>query len=332
MSGIMNKLGLGHHDNHNNNTTATQDAARTANTVTHPGQTINTTTTTSTGPSLATDLPRNAAINPATSSLNNSSYNNSSLNNSALHTTNTMHQSANHSTLGSTMNQGLVNNNSALNTSAPYGTSTNNMTARTGAAYTGHQTATAGMVGQDQQLFTQNNRLSGDDAMTRSEEQLRVAKAQVASGVAALDKTVEIEHVERAIPVQRERIVIEREPITCNNLPNAMSGPEISEAHYETILKEDRVAATKETVPVERIRLAKQVETKVETVGADLRKEHVDLTMHSADNVKTDLARNNLHGDKFDTTARSGLAHDNTIHNSSNLHNTSSNIHNTRNI
>jgi len=118
----------------------------------------------------------------------------------------------------------------------------------------------------------------GDDAITRSEERLHVGKEQVAAGSASLDKYVTSEHVERSVPVTKERVVIEREPITEANMGAALSGPEISEAHHEVHLTEERAIASKETVPIERIRLGKQVETHEQTVGAELRKEHVDLT------------------------------------------------------
>jgi len=118
----------------------------------------------------------------------------------------------------------------------------------------------------------------GDDAITRSEERLHVGKEQMAAGSASLDKYVTSEHVERSVPVTKERVVIEREPVTEANMGAALSGPEISEAHHEVHLTEERAIASKETVPIERIRLGKQVETHEQTVGAELRKEHVDLT------------------------------------------------------
>jgi len=124
--------------------------------------------------------------------------------------------------------------------------------------------------------YTQGS--TSDDAITRSEERLHVGKEQVAAGVASLDKYVTSEHVERSVPVTKERVVIEREPITEANMGAAMSGAEISEAHHEVRLTEERAIASKETVPIERIRLGKQVETHEQTVGAELRKEHVDLT------------------------------------------------------
>jgi len=117
-----------------------------------------------------------------------------------------------------------------------------------------------------------------DAAITRSEEQLRVAKEVVGAGTARLDKYVTTEHVQTSVPVTKERVVIEREPITDANRGAALAGPEISEAHHEVTLTEERAIAQKEVVPIERIRLGKQVETHDQVVGADLRKEHVDLT------------------------------------------------------
>jgi len=292
MSGIMNKLGLGHKDHSADHHDSTGHHSSTDRH--HADRTTTTTTTTS----------------------------NSGLTGSGL----------NNSTTG--INSGLNQSTTGINasTTAPYGSSTGTSTTRSGAAYSnsGLASSNAGLASNQ---INQTGRITGEDAMTRSEEQLRVAKQTVETGKAELNKTVETVHVEQAVPIAKERVVIEREPITQSNLPNAMSGPAISEAHYETTLKEDRVMAEKQTVPVERIRLAKQTETSVESVGADLRKEHVDLTMHSMDNAKTDIGRSNLHGDKidtigrsglhdnskFDTTARSGLAHDNSRLHSSNI-------------
>jgi len=137
---------------------------------------------------------------------------------------------------------------------------------------TTQQTTTTG------QYATAGVNTNTDDAITRSEEQLRVGKEVVGAGTARLDKYVTTEHVQTTVPVTKERVVIEREPITDANRGSALAGPEISEAHHEVTLTEERAIAAKEVVPIERIRLGKQVETHEQVVGADLRKEHVDLT------------------------------------------------------
>src|ERR687897_1449439 len=66
-----------------------------------------------------------------------------------------------------------------------------------------------------------------DDAMTRSEEELRVGTTERERGRVRLRKYVTTEQVEQTVPVQRERVRMEREPITDANLDAATSGPEI---------------------------------------------------------------------------------------------------------
>ena len=67
-----------------------------------------------------------------------------------------------------------------------------------------------------------------DDAMTRSEEELRVGKASRERGRARLRKYVVTENVQKTVPVQREEVRVEREPITGANVDAATSGPDIS--------------------------------------------------------------------------------------------------------
>ncbi|MET3721595.1 DUF2382 domain-containing protein [Arthrobacter sp. UYEF21] len=63
------------------------------------------------------------------------------------------------------------------------------------------------------------------------------------------------------VPVQREEVRLECEPITGGNVGDAMDGPAISEEEYEVILHAARPAVEKETVPVERVRLVKDTVT-----------------------------------------------------------------------
>ena len=59
--------------------------------------------------------------------------------------------------------------------------------------------------------------------------------------------------MEATVPVAREEVRIEREPITDTNVDRALQGQEISEAEYEVTLMEEAVVAGVETVPKERI-------------------------------------------------------------------------------
>jgi uncharacterized protein (TIGR02271 family) len=114
-----------------------------------------------------------------------------------------------------------------------------------------------------------------DDAMTRSEERLRVGKETRETGRVHLRKYVVTEEEQRTVPVRKEKIRVEREPITEANVDRAMSGPEISEEEHEVVLHEERPVAATETVPVERVRLTKDTEVEEETVTGQVRKERI---------------------------------------------------------
>jgi uncharacterized protein (TIGR02271 family) len=115
-----------------------------------------------------------------------------------------------------------------------------------------------------------------DEAMTRAEERLRVGKERRAAGRARLRKYVVTDYEQHTVPVRREEVRVEREPITDENRERAMAGPEISEAEHEVILEEERPVVAKETVPVERVRLEKEEVIEEETVGGEVRKERIE--------------------------------------------------------
>ena len=119
--------------------------------------------------------------------------------------------------------------------------------------------------------------LTTDDAMTRSEEQLRVGTERVEAGRARLRKYVTSETETRTVPVSHEEVRIEREPITDANMPAAMDGPAISEEEHEVVLTEERPVVAKEAVPVERVRLDTETVTEQATVSEDVRKEQIDF-------------------------------------------------------
>jgi len=116
-----------------------------------------------------------------------------------------------------------------------------------------------------------------DDAMTRSEEELRVGTTERESGRVRLQKYVVEEEVTQTVPVRREEVRVEREPITDANRGDALDGPAISEEEHEVVLHEEEVVAEKRAVPKERIRLEKDVNTDEETVSETVRKEQVDV-------------------------------------------------------
>lgn len=116
-----------------------------------------------------------------------------------------------------------------------------------------------------------------DDAITRSEEQLHVGTETVESGRARLRKYIVTENQTVTVPVSHEEVRLEREPITDANIGSALSGPEISEEEHEVILTEERPVVVKETVPVERVRLATETVTEQEQVTEQVRKEEIEF-------------------------------------------------------
>ena len=114
-----------------------------------------------------------------------------------------------------------------------------------------------------------------DDAMTRSEERVRAGTEKVTAGKARLRKWVETEEQQISVPVTKEKAKLVTEPITDANRGDAMSGGDITEEEHEVTLTEERPVVAKETVPVERVKLAKDVETSEETVSETVRKERI---------------------------------------------------------
>jgi uncharacterized protein (TIGR02271 family) len=115
-----------------------------------------------------------------------------------------------------------------------------------------------------------------DEAMTRSEEELRVGTRERESGRARLRKYVVTEEVQQTVPVQREEVRIEREPITDANRDAATTGADLSEEEHEVTLHEEEVVVDKQVVPKERVRLDKDVSTEQREVSEEVRKEQID--------------------------------------------------------
>jgi uncharacterized protein (TIGR02271 family) len=124
-----------------------------------------------------------------------------------------------------------------------------------------------------------------DDAMTRSEDELRVGTQRRETGRARLRKYVETEEVQETVPVRREEARVDREPITDANRDAALAGPEISEAEHEVTLHTEEPVAEKRTVPKERVRLDKDVNTDEETVSEEVRKEHIEAEGDAKDRL-----------------------------------------------
>lgn len=114
-----------------------------------------------------------------------------------------------------------------------------------------------------------------DVDMIRSEEQLRVGKERRESGHVRLRKYVESENVEETIPLERDEVVIEREPIVGGQ---PVHGHEFGDEEEETFtLYEERPVIGTESTPVERVRMRKEKVSREETVQGKVRKERFEV-------------------------------------------------------
>jgi uncharacterized protein (TIGR02271 family) len=96
-------------------------------------------------------------------------------------------------------------------------------------------------------------------------------------GRVRLRKHVTTEQQQVTVPVQREEVRVEREPITDANRDAALAGPDITEAEHEVILCEEEPVVEKRTVPKERVRLDTETVTDERQVTEEVRKEEIDL-------------------------------------------------------
>jgi uncharacterized protein (TIGR02271 family) len=116
-----------------------------------------------------------------------------------------------------------------------------------------------------------------DDAMTRSEERLVTDTRTEEAGRARLRKHVVTEQQQVRVPVAREEVRLEREPITEANRGDAYAGTDITESEHEVTLRAERPVVETEAVPVERVRLGKETVRDEETVSGEVRKEQIEF-------------------------------------------------------
>lgn len=149
-----------------------------------------------------------------------------------------------------------------------------------GTAGAGGTAGTAGgMTGRQDAM--EREAMRGDQAMTRSEEQMHIGVERHESGRARLRKYVVTEEVQQTVPVTHEEVRVVREPITDANRDEALAGPEISEAEHEVTLHAERPVVETETVPVERVRMTTEELTENETVRGQVRKERIEAETES---------------------------------------------------
>jgi uncharacterized protein (TIGR02271 family) len=116
-----------------------------------------------------------------------------------------------------------------------------------------------------------------DDTLTRSEEELRVDTERVRRGQVGVRKRLVTEQEERTVPVQREELRVERQPITGADRDAGVDGAEIAEDEHIVELHEERPVVSKQVVPKERVRVDKAVVSGHERVAEPVRRERIEI-------------------------------------------------------
>jgi stress response protein YsnF len=122
--------------------------------------------------------------------------------------------------------------------------------------------------------------MPGSDWMVRSEERIAVSLETRESGRARLHKYVDAVPIEQTVRVFHEELEIERYPIGDDD---QVTG-DMTESDQEVILHEARANITKETVPVERVRLSVRKVEEDKIVGVEVRRERIEVVDDGSDN------------------------------------------------
>jgi uncharacterized protein (TIGR02271 family) len=114
----------------------------------------------------------------------------------------------------------------------------------------------------------------GQQALTRSEEELEVDTKQVPRGQAGVRKRVVTEQQHRTVPVEREELRVQREPVPAGEADDD-AGMSADERTIE--LREEQPVVDKRVVPKERVRIGKEVVRDQEHISEPVRKEQVEV-------------------------------------------------------
>lgn len=136
---------------------------------------------------------------------------------------------------------------------------------------TGSTHGTQSGVGMDAETGTDRTGTSAGESITRSEERLRVGTETVETGQVRLRKYVVTEEEQVKVPISREEVRVEHEPI------RGGEAGQIGEEEQSVTLHAERPVVAKETEAVERVRLQTDAVRDEETVSDQVRRERVEV-------------------------------------------------------
>ena len=138
----------------------------------------------------------------------------------------------------------------------------------------------------DDRSFFSRGRGAVDESerLTVSEEQLDVGKRQVSAGEVGVRKNVETRHVEEQVELMREEVNVERRPISAD--AGTSGDIRINDGEIRIPVMREEAVVEKRLVPTEEIIIRKTAVRDTETVGADLRRERVEVDRDTTGRVR----------------------------------------------
>lgn len=144
------------------------------------------------------------------------------------------------------------------------------------------QVVVAGQLSDDTSGEAWSNRAAAPEAqaydtrdtatLRRAEEELRVGKREVQAGEVVVGKHVETERVSEPVTVERERVRVERRPVT-----DVSARADIGPDEIRVPVIEEELVVEKRPVVKEEIIVSKERVQETETVDAELRREEFDV-------------------------------------------------------
>ena len=126
------------------------------------------------------------------------------------------------------------------------------------------------------------NTTEGQQRITRSAEELRVGKREVAAGEVRVGKHVETERVRTPVTIEEERVTIERRPVSGEMRADAHIG---DAGEIVVPVVEEEVVVDKRAVVKEELVIGKERVSRTETVETDVRREEFDIDERGDVNV-----------------------------------------------
>lgn len=128
----------------------------------------------------------------------------------------------------------------------------------------------------DARAVDRDNGLTEEERIQLREERVNVDKENVQTGEVKVDKHVETDRQEFDIPVEREEVVIERNPV--DDVPARGGFNDADDVDEVRIpVNEERVNVEKENVVNEEVRIRKEKHEDVEHVSEEVRREELDV-------------------------------------------------------